>query len=155
MKKLVLTAFILSLIVLNSLGQNQPDLRSDLESRLVGEWVNIDLNTGGLTKVIITKENNELLINAFGKCHPEDCELGVVKLHKIAASIEDDKNILPFDYLLATWHVEGKEPNAMIDIMKIIFETGPKPKLQIETITIFNDNSNREDYHRLEIMKKK
>ena len=43
----------------------------------------------------------------------------------------------------------------MTSIMKIGIESGPKPKLHLETITIFNDNSERRDYHLSEIMQKK
>ena len=155
MKKVFLALFILSTLVFYSFSQEQTDLRNELVSRFVGEWVNLDSNTGNLTKVIITNDNNELLINAFGKCHPIDCEWGKVKIHEIAASIDNDDNVLPFDYLLALWEIEGAIKNAMTEIMKITIETGPKPKLHIETITIFNDNSGRRDYHWFGIMKKK
>ena len=137
---------IIVLLVLISgitFGQNNVDLRNELVSRLVGEWKNIDPNTGGITKVIITIENNELAISAFGKCHPTDCEWGKVKVHEIAASVDDEDNILPFDYLLALfWEMDFAKT-----IMKITIETGPKPYLQIETITLFNDDSGRRDYH--------
>ena len=155
MKKVYFVLSILTTLNFNSFSQEQTNLRNKLVSRLVGEWTNLDSNTGSLTKIIITNDNNELSIQAYGKCHPTDCEWGKVKVHEIAASIDDDDNILPFDYCLAIWEIDGKIKNALTQIMKITIETGPKPKLHIETITIFNDNSGRSDTHLYEIIEKK
>ena len=141
MKKLVIIG-ILVLLSGITFGQKNIDLRNELVSRLVGEWKNIDPNTGGITKVIVTIENNELAISAFGKCHPTDCEWGKVKAHEIAASVDNEDNILPFDYFLAIWEMGYSKK-----ILKITIETGPKPYLQIETITLFNDDSERRDCH--------
>jgi len=146
MKKLV----IISILVLLSgitFGQINDDLRNELVSRLVGEWTNIDSNTRGISKVIITIENNELAISGFGKCSPTDCEWGKVKAHEIAASVDYNDNILPFDYLLAIWEIDGKSKNDITEIMKITIETGPKPKLHIDCTTIFNDKRESSDYH--------
>ena len=137
--------FIIGILVLLcgiTFGQKNIDLRNELVSRLVGEWENIDPNTGRTTKVIVTIENNELAISAFGKCHPTDCEWGKVKAHEIAASIDNEDNILPFDYFLAIWEMGYSKK-----IMKITIETGPKPYLLIETITLFKDDSGRTDCH--------
>ena len=141
MKKLIIIG-ILVLLSGITFGQKNIDLRNELVSRLVGEWTNIDPNTGSITKVIIKIENNELAISAFGKCHPTDCEWGKVKAHKIAASVDNEDNILPFDYLLAIWEMDFAKI-----ILKITIETGPTPKLHIDTTTIFKDNSVRSDYH--------
>lgn len=149
MKKVNLVLFILATLNFNCFSQGQTNLRTNLESRLVGEWVNIDSQTGGITKVII-HNNDEFSISAYGKCHPTDCEWGKVKVHEIAASVDDEDNILPFDYLLALWEMDFAKT-----IMKITIETGPKPKLHIETITIFKDNSERSDYHSYYIMEKR
>ena len=146
MKKLMIIV-LLVLISGITFGQNNVDLRNELVSRLVGEWKNIDPNTGGITKVIVTIENNELAINAFGKCHPTDCEWGKVKAHEIAAGVDYNDNTLPFDYLLAIWEIGGKSKNDMTEIMKITIETGPKPKLHIDATTIFNDKRESSDYH--------
>lgn len=154
MKKLIIT-FILVLICGILFGQNSIDLRNELVSRLVGEWTNINPKTPNLTKLIISYESNEFSIEAFGNCTPTDCEWGNVKAHEIAASIDIDFNILPFDYLLAIWEFDGQIKNAMTKIMKIEIETGPKPKLHIETISLFNDNRESSEYHLFETMVKK
>ncbi len=130
MKKVFIVLIILTSLVFNSFSQEQTNLRNKLVSRLVGEWTNIDSITGNVTKVIITNDNNELSINAFGKCVPTDCEWGKVRVYERAASIDD--NVLPFDYLLAIWEIDGKMKNDITEIMKIKIETGPEPKLHIE-----------------------
>ena len=155
MKKVLLVLFVLSALIINSFGQEQTDLNNKLLSRYAGVWENVDSQTVDLTKVIITNDNNELFINAFGKCNPRDCEWGKVKIFEIAASIEEEKNVLPFDYLLAIWEMDGQIKNAMTIIMKITIKSGPNPKLYIDTITIFNDNSERSNYHDLNIMMKR
>lgn len=146
MKKLIVLT-ILILIAGITFGQKNIDLRNELVSRLVGEWTNIDPNTRGISKVIITIENNEFAISGFGPCSPTDCEWGKVKAHEIAASIDDNDNILPFDYLLAIWEIDGKSKNDITIIMKINIETGPKPKLHIDKTSIFNDKRESSDYH--------
>ena len=150
MKKVFLVLFILSTLVLNSFSQEQTNLKNKLLPRFVGEWENVDSHTRGITKVIVNNGNNELSINAYGKCYPTDCDWGKVKLNEIAASVEDDKNVLPFDYCLAFW-----EKDYATTIMKITIETGPNPKLHIEIITIFKDNSGRSNYHSYYIMEKR
>ena len=149
MKKVNLVLFILATLNFNCFSQGQTNMRTNLVSRLVGEWVNIDSQTGGITKVVI-HNNDEFSISAYGKCHPTDCEWGKVKVHEIAASVDDDDNILPFDYCLAIWEMGYAKK-----IMKITIETGPNPKLHIETITIFNDKSERSDCNSYYIMKKR
>ena len=153
MKKLIVLA---SLILLAGItfGQKNIDLRNELVLRLVGEWTNIDTNTANVTKIIITNDNNEVSISAFGKCNPTDCEWGKAKAHEIAASVDSDDNILPFDYLLAIWKFDGQIKNAMSIIMKIEIETGPEPKLHIETISLFNDNRESSEYHLYETLVK-
>lgn len=154
MKKLIL--FLIFVLINGFLfGQNSLDLKSELVSRLVGEWKNTNPHTPGVTKLIISYENNKFVIEAFGNCTPTDCEWGKVVAREIAASIIDDENIFPLDYLLATWEIDGKSKNDMTEIMKIEIETGPTPNLLIETITLFNDDSGRSDYHGFAIMAKK
>jgi hypothetical protein len=40
-----------------------------------GTWVNIDPNTSGMTRLIISKTGeNQWIFHGFGKCHPTDCD---------------------------------------------------------------------------------
>ena len=44
--------------------------------KIVGTWVNKDINTKGITKLIIAKTGNRHSVHLFGKCNPTDCDLG-------------------------------------------------------------------------------
>ena len=155
MKKLFFAGFVLLAFISNLYGQTQKELKTQFVSMIVGEWINIDTNKGDVTRIIITNDRNELSIEAFGRCHPTDCEWGKVKLHCIAASAFSDDNLIPFDYLIAIWEIEGEKPNAITEIMKITIKKSHNPKLYIENISLFNDNSGRSDCYSNEIMTKK
>ena len=43
----------------------------------VGAWMNDDSETGGITRILVkTSGASDLEVNAFGKCHPMDCDWG-------------------------------------------------------------------------------
>ena len=47
----------------------------------VEDWRNIDPNTKTLTRLIISKiDDNTLSLHGFGRCHPTDCDWGEVKV---------------------------------------------------------------------------
>ena len=48
-----------------------------LSDNISGTWINTDANTSGITKLIITNNNQ---LEAFGKCSPTDCQWGKVPL---------------------------------------------------------------------------
>ena len=52
---------------------------------LNGTWVNENENTGGITKLVI--RNGAGNIEAWGKCHPRDCDWGKVRFHHTAKGI--------------------------------------------------------------------
>jgi len=41
-----------------------------------GTWINTNSNTRGLTKVIVTGAGGKASVHVWGKCTPEDCDLG-------------------------------------------------------------------------------
>lgn len=48
----------------------------------VGNWVNANSNTRGITRLVISSRGgNRLNIRVFGKCHPRDCNWGTVVLN--------------------------------------------------------------------------
>lgn len=48
-----------------------------LQGAISGTWINTDQNTQGITKLIITNDNE---IQAYRRCQPQDCDLGKVPL---------------------------------------------------------------------------
>ncbi len=48
-------------------------------SELLGTWTNQDGNTSGMTKLIVTKvDDNTVGLQGFGKCSPNDCDWGMI-----------------------------------------------------------------------------
>lgn len=48
-----------------------------LQSPFVGDWKNIDPKTNSLTRLLITAEDNSLVVHAWAKCVPVECDWGV------------------------------------------------------------------------------
>lgn len=94
--------------------------------RFCGLWVNADKNTRGVTKFFIRKENDEFIIQMWGKCHPRDCYWGTT-----------NANIQP--QLNAIWNQGYCEETQLFEI----FDNGNKIKLS--TATHYTDNSERAD----------
>jgi hypothetical protein len=44
--------------------------------KIVGMWINNNINTEGISKLIVTKAGNRHSVHLFGKCNPTDCDLG-------------------------------------------------------------------------------
>ena len=44
----------------------------------VDEWVNADPDTGGMTRILITRDGNQMTLHAYGKCVPTDCDWGAI-----------------------------------------------------------------------------
>ncbi len=56
----------------------------------IGVWVNKDVNTRGVTRVVVTSAGgNKLNIQVFGKCHPTDCEWGTKPLVTYGLNVQD------------------------------------------------------------------
>lgn len=47
---------------------------------LLGEWVNSDPDTQGITRLIFETRDNETLVKTFGRCTPVECELEATAL---------------------------------------------------------------------------
>jgi hypothetical protein len=41
--------------------------------KFIGTWVNVDENTEHITKIRISETGNNLLVEEWGKCYPDDC----------------------------------------------------------------------------------
>ena len=46
---------------------------------LVGTWINTDKATGGIVKLILSKEGDSFFVHAFGACAPAPCDWGKVE----------------------------------------------------------------------------
>jgi hypothetical protein len=89
-----------------------------------GRWVNVDPNTGGITRLQIRQNGTQLIVHAFGKCHPTDCDWGEEKGSVIANS----GNV--------TWD-QG------FALVKMVITSQGQDQLKVVTDTVFNDNRKR------------
>ena len=72
---LVLIILLLSLLISCS-GDNGLTPSHEAE-KFVGFWVNENKDTLDITKIDITKAGNNILVNMWGKCEPDDCDWGI------------------------------------------------------------------------------
>jgi len=94
-----------------------------------GLWLNIDENTGGITKIEIKKiDSIHLSIHPWGKCHPTDCDWG-------ARTFEVDINLFTI-----TWTTSFCTRN-------MTFTLQENDRLHVHGFTHFTDNRGRSDYH--------
>ena len=54
--------------------------RSAVADPFEGSWVNVDKNTRGVTKAEIRAVGGHLVVQLWGRCHPTDCDWGMVPL---------------------------------------------------------------------------
>ncbi|MEA5569440.1 hypothetical protein [Calothrix sp. UHCC 0171] len=123
---------------LNISGNWQPVTSSNtsITDNFVGNWVNINPNTNNITRLGINLNTaKQLKIRAFGKCQPKDCDWGEVSLTK------DSNNSAYTVY-------KFKFANKTLKITLLA-----EDKLQVETSTVFTDNSGRKNYSSIEIFK--
>jgi hypothetical protein len=65
----------------------------------LGEWVNIDPNTRGLTKLVVFNDGNSWRIQAWDRCHPQDCDWKAVDLLALSSAAFEKS----FIYGFAEW----------------------------------------------------
>lgn len=92
-----------------------------------GVWVNRDKNNLGIPKLEITKEGNQWRIQAWGKCHPSNCDLGRVELIWLAPSVASRD----YTHAFAEW-----KSRFMTKYMLIQIE---RHRLQLQTVNIWHE----------------
>ena len=55
---------------------------------LLGRWINTDQATSGITQLEITQTSQDIYIQAWGKCHPNDCDWGKVRAKNYGKDIQ-------------------------------------------------------------------
>ena len=105
-------------------------------SQLVGNWVNQNADTTGVTRVRITHAGpNRVRVRVFGQCHPTDCDWGVVMGHSYFAGPGSNR----VKAVVARFH-----PGFANKI--VILRDVAGPRLNFEVLTDFTDGSGRHDY---------
>ncbi len=92
-----------------------------------GSWINVNSGTGGVTRLVVRSDDQQLFVRAWGACHPRDCDWGEAQCTHHGAACK------------ATWD-HGFATTAM-ELLPL--EDG---RLQINYKIDFHDNSGRHDF---------
>jgi hypothetical protein len=104
----------------------------------VGTWVNVDSNTRGITRFVVTApQPNTLKVQAFGKCHPTDCAFGSTQLITYGNNVQDP------DHKEATAVYHQSFAN---DFLTFALGGSNKNQISLQSFTQFTDNSGRQNY---------
>jgi len=105
-------------------------------SDFLGNWVNTDPATSGITRVVVTPGGgNQVSVHVFGQCQPTDCDWGVRSGHSYTENpgSNDVRSITA-------------EFNAGFARKLIILRRAPGGDMRFEVLTNFTDGSGRNDY---------
>ena len=123
--------FLLSVVVALSALAAAASAQSTAPPASEGEWVNVDPNTRGISRITISSGSNGPGIRAFGRCHPRDCDWGIQTLEAVGRSVEDrdpTEGFAVWDHGFATAYMtlalHGDE-------------------MAVETVRIYKDHSGR------------
>jgi hypothetical protein len=106
---------------------------------LLGDWKNVDSNTGGIVRIMITEAGGTIKVQVWGACTPIPCDWGVVKAVPYGPNI---RTPLPAEaeYLQADYSPTLGQNTVLIGPV-------PRPGGELRTINLtrFTDNSGRSD----------
>jgi hypothetical protein len=94
---------------------------------IAGSWMNGNPRTGGVTRLVVRSDDQQLFVRAWGACHPRDCDWGEVQCALRGAGCK------------ATWD----HGFATTSMQLLPLADG---RLQIEYKADFHDNSGRRDF---------
>jgi hypothetical protein len=114
-------------------------------SQFAGNWVNMDSNTGGMPTISIDIIGASANVHAWGRCHPTDCDWGIVQAFVFAPDVSSDM-VSQAQALMATFVESFKETT--------LFITPQGNRLSVQLYTRFTDNSGRTNYGSIEVFKK-
>lgn len=134
-KKSVVGLVLLGLVMLGSFVVASP-------ADFLGSWVNVDPNTGGLTKLIVAQQGGGYTVQGFGKCHPTDCDWGRTTLNLLGYSVTDTNP----QWGLAVWNAGFKTTTLVIHV--------EGEQLVAETYDVFAPGDGRSNYRGLYLLKR-
>jgi hypothetical protein len=106
--------------------------------RFKGSWINIDPDTGGITRLEISGTETNVQVHAWGKCHPTDCDWGQVAGYAYGPNVS--ANLANSAQSISAVFDSGFSQTLII-ISPIDDQT-----LQAEVFTRFTDQSGRSNY---------
>ena len=138
MKKIILVLSVL-LSMLSLVGVTAASSAADFD----GVWENVDAATRGVTKLQIdmsgtTTQGIGVTVQAWGRCHPTDCDWGIVKALAYGPDVSADV-VNTAQAVTAIFTTSFNETIMVIHPL-------PGNELQVEIFTQFTDGSARSDY---------
>ncbi|HTL88968.1 MAG TPA: hypothetical protein VL134_06180 [Leptolyngbya sp.] len=104
----------------------------------VGTWVNVDSNTRGVTRVVVTTApSNTLKVQVFGKCHPTDCAWGTTQLTTYGSNVQDPNH----KEATATYNQSFAN-----QLLVFALEGANSRQMSLQSFTQFKDQSARQNY---------
>ena len=97
-----------------------------------GTWVNVDMENGGITKLVIAEGKLGRTVQAWARCRPQDCDWGTTPLAMFGYGTP---------YRFANWDARFKDTYMIL--------RPEKDEIAAEVFTIYKDKSGRPN-HRLE-----
>jgi hypothetical protein len=133
MRKMILGLTVFSILVLAMAFTASAHI-----DQFPGRWTNVDPNTRGVTTLDIQVRGTNVTVQAWGKCHPTDCDWGRVKAYAYAPSVESD--LVNTAQALSAIFKTGFSETLMI------IRPAGRDRLEAEVLTRFTDNSGRSNY---------
>ncbi len=107
----------------------------DVGEVLLGGWVNEDVDTRGMTKLGVSIDGDGVEANGWGSCSPTDCDWGSTDVNLLGGSISDNT----YEFATAKW-----DHGFSTTFLTSRLEDG---ELKVEKYTVFQDGSDRSNYH--------
>ena len=108
----------------------------------LGTWNNLDANTSGLTKVVVTTDGSKYFVQGFGKCTPTDCDWGTKDLNFLGY-VSDREN---FEWAMAIWDHSFKQTYLILHMQGTV--------MVVDGFDIYAPDDGRTSYRSLNLMKK-
>lgn len=93
------------------------------KSSFVGEWLNVDPDTLGMTRMVISNED-ALALQVFLECQPEDCDWGSTSASLVDAVLS---GTYTFDFKTADLRIERAGPFLLVEVANGYSEDDAEP----------------------------
>jgi hypothetical protein len=115
--------------------------------RFEGTWINSNRHTRGITALDIDVSRHGITVQAWGKCHPRDCDWGKVEAEAYAP--DASSNIRESAQLISAVFRSG--PGKRL----LLIRRGDRNELNVEVLMEFGDRSGRSNYFTTETFVRK
>lgn len=133
MKKIILSVIMVGCVFLMTTSVFSAGLND-----FAGTWENVDQNTRGVTTLKINVSGVKVKVQAWGKCHPKDCDWGTVRAYPYASSVSSNLQSQA-GAITALFKTNFSES------LIVISKSGSN-RLKAGVYTRFTDNSGRSNY---------